>query len=223
MILKVACVSIVALPLALGYPALGLGEDRPSAGAWSKRAVSLAYGGAARRVVVPAPNNQVRLVVEANGIQVVRAGQPLVGTEKVGIGTLTEVLWAPDSRAFLLTESDGGLVGNWTVQLFLVESMRVGIRPIAPDVVRRFKKQFRCSEPEEPNVGAIGWSGDSRSALLVAEVPPHSSCPGMGKVRGYRVSIQTGKILEELNQGSVKKRWAAFFGERLSWLKEPPE
>jgi hypothetical protein len=218
---KIAFVSIVALPLALGYSSLGLGEDRLSAGMWSKRAVPLAYSGSARRVVVPAPNDQSQVVVEGNGIQVVRAGQPLVGTEKVGIGTLAEVLWAADSRAFLITESDGGIVGTWTVRMFLVEPMRVDSRLIAPDVAHRFKKQFKCREPEEPNVGATGWSEDSRWTLLVAEVPPHSTCPDMGKVRGYRVSTKTGKIVEELTQERLKTHWVAFFGDRLSWLKGP--
>ncbi len=221
MIRKLSLVSVGLLALALAYSSLALGEDRPSGGVWSKRAIVLPYAGDARRIVVPAPNNQTQLLVEGITIRVVRAGQPLPGIENVGIGTLAEVLWAPDSRAFLVTESDGGIVGSWTVRLFLIEGRRIDSRSIAAEVIRQFKKRFRCREPEEPNVGAIGWSEDSRSALLVAEVPPHSSCPEMGKVRGYRVSVRTGKILEDLTQEGIKTRWVAFVGERLNWLKGP--
>lgn len=223
MVRELALVSIAVLLLLLAHSVPALGEEPPSAGAWSTRAVSLAYSGATSRVAVPGANSQLQVVVEGNGIQVVRAGKPLMGTQKVGIGRLSEILWAPNSRAFLVTESDGGIVGTWRVRLFLVEATRVNRKSLDGDVVRRFKSQFRCREPEEPNVGAIAWSDDSRSVLLVAEVPPHSSCPEMGKVRGFRVSVPNGRILEELADEVLKTQWAAFLGDRLRSFKGLPK
>ena len=191
------------LALTLAYSTVAMGQLQSTGAAWSQSAKPLEYAGGARKRVVSAPDNQTQAVIDGVTITVVRAGQSLRGTKNIGIAPRAELLWAPSSRALVISESDGGTVGTWTVQLLILDNANIDSRPIATNVIRSFTKQFRCHDPEVPNVGAIGWASDSRSVLL----------------RGYRVSVPSGQILEEISQDRLRARWNAFFGERLTWLR----
>ena len=156
------------------------------------------------------------VIVEGVRFGVVMDGKRLTGTEQKGISTLAELAWSPDSRAFFITESYGGAVGDWHVWIYVIQGATLRFHHVTQEVVKQFKKHYQCEEPEEPNVGAVTWVKDSAQLLVVAEVPPHSTCPEMGKVRGYIVEVPTGKIVEEFDQKELRARWGRYLGQRFA-------
>jgi hypothetical protein len=99
--------------------------------------------------------------------------------------------------------------------VYLIEEARVRRVNVEKEVERDFKKHYKCMDPEEPNIAGLKWIHDSRSILLIAEVPPHSSCPEMGKLMGYTVSVPNGKILEQFTQQRLRTVWKQYLGPRL--------
>ncbi len=185
------------------------------AGEWSRSAVTLLSLGDPRRGGVGSPDGSKTIVVDGVRLRVVENGHLLPGLENTAIGTLAEISWAPDSKAFFVTESDGGTVGSWSVDVFTISDGGVVRTRPTEEVVRRFSRTYRCHDEELPNVGAVSWGKNSEAILVVAEVPPHSSCPEMGKVRGYIVSVADGKVIEEVSPASLRGHWRRHLGDRL--------
>jgi hypothetical protein len=201
----------------------------PTPGEWSANGVYLAYGlgsldkpGKHRVSEVPSPDSakvalfpdgQARLIVQD------RSGRELAGTEGIGIPTLSEVLWSDDSAAFAVTSSEGGWVGQWSVLVFLVDEKLVKPICVTDQAKKDAMTRYKCNESErneEPEMGAVAWLERSKRLLVVAQVPPHSSCyPHMGKLFGYVVSVPSGDILERYSEKQLRNRWRQFLGERL--------
>jgi hypothetical protein len=127
-----------------------------------------------------------------------------------------EVMWAPDSKAFAETYSDGGAVGTFHVLVYFVGEG--GLRIIEPTkaTTRAYLSQPRaCHYAEDPNVGAIAWIGDSDRLLVAAETLPHSNCDGMGTFRAYELRLPQGQIVKAYDQLEAKKRFWERMGEEL--------
>ena len=163
-----------------------------------------------------APDGQTVAYVGQHELQVRRGGRYLIPPGSFGVETLAELLWAPDSSALLLTQSEGGHVGNWQVVLLQLDEGAVTRFDVAAAAVGAFKKHYSCVGPEEPNVGAVAWVKGSEQVLLALEVPPHSSCPQMGMLRGYLVQVPSGQIVEELAEPELRRRWGGSLGLRLA-------
>lgn len=194
----------VALPAAAGY--------------WSRHATELQYtadGERKRNLEVLAPDGRTRIVVTGPLMKVEVNGREVPGGEGLGANTLAELAWAPDSRAFFLTESGGGLVGEWFVTVYTLDKGKVVDRDVTREVIRRFKKHYRCIEDQPPNLGGVAWVQGSRRLLVVAEVPPHSNCPQMGKIRGYIVDVASGEVLQEFTAKELKVGWRRHIGDRV--------
>ena len=195
------------------------------AGQWSARASYLGQGlhvfdGPIELKVkrVQSPTGAYAAVFQDFDLFVEKGGRRLEGEREWAFSTLSEVLWAPDSKAFAITGSEGGWVGSWDVEVFYLREQTVRRANITSRVKRDAMRRYQCTDPggnEEPNMGAIGWLDGSSRLLLAAEVPPHSSCPEMGKLMGYVVTVPTGQILERLSEGQLRRRWRASLGERL--------
>lgn len=181
---------------------------------WSNAAVPL-YGNETRHFEVAAPDGTKVAVIDGVSLSVVAYGNRLPGIEHAGVSTLAELSWAPDSSAFFITESYGGAVGDWHVTVFMVTGGSVSRVNVGNNVMKSFMMHYRCEEPEEPNIGGIKWLNNGRQLLLAAEVPPHSTCPEMGKVMGYIVDIPSGKILQEFRDKALKDDWGQFLGQRF--------
>jgi len=164
---------------------------------------------------IPSPDAKKAVLLQGTSIRVKDNGRLLPGTENEGFEPLAELEWAPDSSAFFITESNGGNVGTWGVRIFLVSNEGVKGVDVTRRVTDAFKKTYRCVTPEEPNIGAVKWVNGSTELLLVAEVPPHSSCPEMGKVRGYIVKVPNGIIQKELSRARLQEGWGSALGYRL--------
>jgi hypothetical protein len=131
------------------------------------------------------------------------------------IPPLTEVLWAPSSRAFVITASDGGLVGTWHAHFYLVDAAGRPIKRDLASLISEAERPFaHCDGGEDVNIGAAGWLRDSRELLVVAEVPPHSYCANLGALRGFLIDVTTWK-LQRIGEHTLRSKFASFLGSRL--------
>jgi hypothetical protein len=206
---------VVSLACPFLIPLRSIAESGPTQGIWARDAVSLVADPEKRHILVRAPDKKKSVAISGLGINVRSDERSLEGVEEAGVDTLAELAWAPDSLAFFITESDGGDVGTWGVRVFLISKNKVKQVDVTRRVVSSFRRTYKCASPEEPNVGAVGWLKGSKELLLVAEVPPHSTCPEMGKVRGYVVKVPGGTIQRELSSAKLKKDWGSYLGSRL--------
>jgi hypothetical protein len=133
----------------------------------------------------------------------------------IGAWVNAEAAWSPDSTAFFVTYSDGGNVGTYHVKIVYVES--TGLRMVEP-VPNGDKLLVPICDGQEstPNVGAIKWMGNDASRLLIAvEVPPHSSCAGMGTFKAFEIEVSDGSVLARYGQLQAKKLFRHALGAEL--------
>ncbi len=182
---------------------------------WSKKATPLLYTSGStskpgkRQVQVVSPDKKKLLIVQGAALEVVVDGKRLPGANRFGLPPLAEVVWSPDSRAFAITWSDGGDVGTWRVNVFWIGQNAVRYTDPTPQVQTEFMGTYRCagSTNQVPNIAALDWANGSADLLLVAQVPPDSSCRQMGRIDGYLVAARTGAILGRYSQEQFLKRW----------------
>jgi hypothetical protein len=143
-------------------------------------------------------------------------GETLQSLPTAAFPPLWEVVWAPDSRKVAVNFSDGGAGGTWDADIFEMDSAGHLVVFRVSDLIRNAAKSFPiCESPEDVNVALVGWSARGDAALLVAEVPPHSSCKNMGAVRGFMVSLVSKKIVQVMPESLLRRKWAKVIGERL--------
>jgi hypothetical protein len=134
-----------------------------------------------RNIAVVSPDSTITLTVRDSEMTV---SGPSVTSRSIGIDSLSEILWAPDSKAFAITSSDGGWVGTWTVTVHWRDGRTTNPSKAA---LQRFKREFPMCPDEFPNVAAVGWAQSSRNLRVLVEMPCRSSCPQMCKFRGFVV------------------------------------
>lgn len=187
--------------------ALGV-ESEGAQGAWAREATSVVDLVGRMGIRSPDARKVAFIEEDGGGLSVVKDGRRLLGIENRGVALpLAELSWASASTAFFITYSRGGEVGEWRVDVYVIEKESVRWSDVTQEAVKRFKKHYKCYEPEDPNVGAATWVNDSKRLLLITEVPPHSSCPEMGKIRGYLVEVPSGKIIREYAERDLRARW----------------
>lgn len=184
---------------------------RKCTGAWSAKG-KYAYEPPGR---IEAPNRKHAIIVADPGLSLVDDR----GSAEAAIErhlNLTEILWAPDSRRFALTESEGGLVGTWHLYVYRIDSANRLTHLDLTEAIQLETRDFaKCFEgPESRNVGAASWL-NRNELLVIAEVPPHSSCRNMGAITGFRVSANSGRVLERLPVKQLRKRYGNLLGCRL--------
>jgi hypothetical protein len=197
----------------------GVGEiKRP--GQWDANAVYLWPGptdladapDGERLAIIRSPDQKVTLQVKDNRLIVL--GQDGAAMAKpMDIEDLAEVSWAPDSKEFVVTQSDGGWVGSWTATVYAIDPGGLRKYAVSPLVAARFQtRKDGCDEI--PNIAAGGWlSADA--ILIVAEAPPHSSCSDMGTIRGYALSLQDEQIKHEYSYAELRSRFGNRLGPRV--------
>lgn len=183
---------------------------------WSKEASILSYRDETRLIKLASPDGKKTAIVGELSIDVMVDGTTLPGTENYGVTSIAELGWAPDSKAFFVTQSLGGAVGEYRVTIFLIGTDSVRSLNIASEAMTEFEKRYECIEPVEPNIGAVKWVDGSKNLLLVTEVPPHSICPEMGKLEGYIVAVPTGRIIKEFSERELRAEYGQFLGTRFT-------
>lgn len=115
-------------------------------------------GLSAVKILAPDPNDPdayPRIVITSKGH---------VYKTKIGSWINAEMAWSPDSKAFFVTYSDSGTVGQYHVKICEITASGLRISEPIPDGRNLVKPH--CFEDEKPNVGAIKWTASSR--LLIA-------------------------------------------------------
>ncbi len=157
--------------------------------------------------MVTAPDGQRRVVLSGNdtGSADVYFGKRLIGT--IGLSDLSAgifVKWAPDSTAFYLMWSDGGVIGGYNVRVFRVSNESVTEVPTTQTAERDFTAKHKC-EARGVNVFAIKWEGGSNALLIATQVYPTGDCgKEMGYTEGYLVATDTGVIRDRLPQPEIE-------------------
>lgn len=169
-----------------------------------------------------APNELVSVRVSTEGFQLVSRGEIVALKEVSGLPSLSEILWNPNSRAVAITTSDGGLVGTWQVYVYLPgDSAHPTYRDVKSLVGPLAVGLPKCETNEVPNIGAVNWSKNGGELMIVAEVPPHSSCRNMGAIEGFRISVKDWRVIARVPEGVLRKKWRSDLGNRL--VKQPAD
>jgi hypothetical protein len=106
-----------------------------------------------------------------------------------------EIVWAPDSRKFAITYSDGGAIGIFRTRVYQLSEQNVTelAKPVAT-AFDEFKSNLYCPARGD-NVLFIGWTADSQALLIVGQVYPTSDCGHIwGMQRGYLMDLN-GNVL----------------------------
>ena len=133
----------------------------------------------------------------------------------IHFGLDAELLWSEDSKAFAITGSSGGAMGQYHTDVFVVRPNKLIRLPLTHLIEVAFGHPVKCSWPEAPNVAAIKWLDGSRMLLVAAEILPHSNCDSMGTFRGFVVDVQNQRIVRSFDQLAVKRLYGSDLGQEL--------
>ncbi len=147
-----------------------------------------------------------RLIVDADGKQL---------TATFGFSLDAEIVWSPDSKAFSLTGSVRGANGQYTTDVFLIQSGKLVPIHLTDMVEREFGHPVKCGWPEPPNVAAVKWLSPSNQLLVAAEIMHHSNCDSFGTFKGYVVDLPEPHITKVYSQLQVKRLFRSDLGEEL--------
>ena len=191
------------------------GQPKECHGVWSAEGKIPFDLGRGTAVAIMAPRGVVSVIPTDSGLSYVgELGQvPLFGF--FGNPPLTEIIWAPNSLAFIVNESDGGLVGTWSAHYFSIEHGQPVSHSLDAVVRKLVTQGLRCDAGETPNFGVAGWVNGGSSVLLIEEIPPHSSCRNMGAFIGVEVSVSSWTVSRRFSERALQKRWPNLLGCRL--------
>jgi len=198
--------------------------DRAQPGVWSSAGKYLWPGPTAvadfplggRSIVVASPDGAITTRVTNIELTLVDRNNPTrFAQTSIPIASLAEILWARDSSAFAITQSDGGWVGTWSVRVYRLRSTGLSESDPGRRALADFKRLFPRCPDEYPNVVAVDWLDGSSRLRLVLEVPCHSSCTDMCRVAGYVVDVVGGAVIERLPEAAVLRGWKAVTGSRF--------
>jgi hypothetical protein len=210
--------------------AWGQAPDCPSgaAGRWSVQALDLCTSvngtvpDLTRSIRVPSPDGQKIIRIEKDQWWLIVTGQKIpLKPHNAYVTYPAEIAWAPDSKAFYVTQSDGNIAGFHTI-IYQLEGKQIRSLDLNRLLHRDFDRRHKCvfydggkDVGEDPNIGGLQWIDGSRSLLFIAEIPPHSLCPEPGYFGGYLVSIPDRRIMSRYSPQQLMTDWATVLGERL--------
>lgn len=197
---------------------------RAQSGVWSSAGEYLWPGPTAvadlpiggRSIMVASPDGAITTRVTNIELTLVDRNNPArFAQTSIPIASLAEILWAPDSSAFALTQSDGGWVAAWSVRAYRLRSTGLSESDPGRLALADFKQLFSRCRDEYPNVAAVDWLNGSSRLRLVLEMPCHSSCRDMCRVAGYVVNVADGAVIERVPEAAVQREWKAITGLRF--------
>lgn len=137
------------------------------------------------------------------------------GTVPLGPGVGSELLWAPNSRAFAVTTSDGG--ANGLYRAIVVAPGRGGLKvtDLSPLIRSAFGHPVKCGWPEYPNVAIVQWRDGSQKVIVAAEIIAHSNCDSFGTFKAYEVDWRARRITRTFDQIEAKRLFGRSMGIEL--------
>lgn len=131
------------------------------------------------------------------------------------LGFSGEVAWSPDSKAFAVSETEGGGSLGERVYVFYVDDRGMRKLDVSRPIERAFGHPVRCDIPIPPNTGFISWGTDSSTVLVAAEVVPVSVCSCAGTYRVYEMKLPALTIAHIYSQAEAKKQFWNMLGCEL--------
>lgn len=165
--------------------------------------------------IIWSPNRQLGLKETVDGLSL--AGKKIALLRQIlSPPSLTEVIWASDSKGFVVNASDGGAVGTWKAYLYLFSpDGRLLPRNLDALISPKVRNFPHCIDQEAANFGAAGWMSNDEELLVVVEVPPHSSCQNAGAIEGFRVDVTSWKVTARIPEPRLRQDWKQYLGNRL--------
>ncbi|MCU1284897.1 MAG: hypothetical protein JWO13_1247 [Acidobacteriales bacterium] len=148
-------------------------------------------------------------------LSLILASRSVTKTIQIGKGIGSEVMWAPDSRAFSVTTSNVGGNGPYETHIYYLESGE--IREVNPTALVRdvVDPTLRCDWEQTANVIAIAWLRSSKHLLVAGQVPHHSVCRNMGTFTLFEIQLPEGNIVHTYSQAEAKRRFSKYLGKEL--------
>ncbi len=160
------------------------------------------------------PDGRYRVVVsgkedDENGLLQVYRNKVEIGRFKLhNLSGGIFLKWAPDSKAFYLMWSNGGMIGAYEVRVFRATDESAQELPSAKQAEHDFRAHHNCAA-RGINVFAIQWMGrDSNQILLATQKYPTGDCgQDAGLFGGYLVRSADGEILKSYSEKQIKGIW----------------
>ena len=144
-----------------------------------------------------------------------------------------EILWAPDSTAFVVNGSESAYAGDDFVVYRIADTHVTSARITAAaqhDMVTAYPpckaagldsgECARLASEPEFNMSVIAWTRGSTALVVFAEVPCSSTYGGiMCQVMGYELEVRTGRILVRIPPRELKRRYQS----QMAWPMRIPE
>jgi hypothetical protein len=131
------------------------------------------------------------------------------------LGFDAEVLWAQDSSAFAVTQTEGGGGIGYRVYVFYVDETGLKRVDVSTVVEKAFGTPVKCEVPVPPNTGFVDWVDGSERILVAAEVIPVSYCQCSGMFKVYELSLPDVRILHTYSQIEAKQKFSNLLGCEL--------
>ena len=134
-----------------------------------------------------------------------------------------ELKWAPDGKAFYITQSDAtSEIDGFHTEVFGVTDNRIEkIAGLQELLISDFAIRHQCVShsqgrrfTETPNIAGLGWLEGSKKLLLIVESPPDSSC-NRGYFGTYLISLEPRRILDRYSPSDTKAKWRNIIGNRI--------
>ena len=144
-----------------------------------------------------------------------------------------EVLWSPDSKAFIVNGGETSYSGYSFLVYQISDEHVVAAEPTElaqrdmimsfPPCRARGVDDNICKRIEESpqfNMSAISWTRGSKGIIVFAEVPCSSSYGGiMCQVMGYELEARNGHILRRIRARELKRHYQP----HMAWNMTIPE
>lgn len=182
------------------------------------------------RVVAPDKATAAEVLYQDGGayLRVTLHGQPAREIHDVFTSPHNDLLWAPDSKAFLVDAGEG-MTSPSFVQVYMLDDPQLRAVDITHDVEQDVVKTFppckalfidptTCRKIEQHpdyNMTAITWTKDSSALVVLAQVPCTSNYGGIScQSMGYEVEVPSGKILKRIPPPEFKKDYQKFMEQK---------
>lgn len=154
---------------------------------------------------IPSPDGKKRIIMTKPKVFVIfDRGRPLRTLYYSAINASIEAGWSPDSTQLFIAYSASGAIGDFHVHMFHIRGGKVIQSGVPALVAADFRKEHYCTTRGN-NLLFLGWTADSKQALLVPEVYPTSDCEQLGLFRGYLVDTQREIILKRFGEKQTEE------------------
>lgn len=215
--------AVAGLAIASGFAVTGrswAGPDASAEGAFARGGHTAYVFGGLPPHSIPAPKGDAVIKVAEEQVTV-EGKSGSVPLPDLNVLPNPEILWAPDGRAFTVTDSAQGVVGWWRTHLYLLDE---NDKPVPHDlgglVAPWYRTFAKCKYQENANFFAGAWLDGDKELLVVLAAPDHASCSNQGHFSGLRVSLSRWVVAEAISEEDLVKRYGDKLGQ---WFNTIPE